>query len=133
MEGALKGAGERLESQISASTPQVPCIVGQYLPLCSCEEHYEKWNEGNKGGVSVPNGLNGLNGRNGWTPSKSCLQEENRCPCGPMNSRKWGLTVWAAATASKAQHGGCVPRLSYVMVEGTRYVANTHVSVSKQM
>jgi hypothetical protein len=42
----------------------------------------------------------------------------------------WCLTIWAAATLTRSQHGGYnIPTNSYVVVDGIQYNANTHVSI----
>lgn len=113
-------AGQRLHSQFSTIMPQPPCVVGEYFPICSCKE-----------GCVETNVLK--------TASLKCakdsafLETQGRdihiSACIHTNVNQFCCTVWAAVLAINLQDGGSLPRLSFVMVEGMQYPANTHVSV----
>lgn len=149
LEGVLKRLGERLQNQLPQTTAPVavPSVVGQYLPLCACDttlhtqdnndddnnymtdrcnglkssydeedfNSYQKWDDSNK------LGMNGLNFPTGI---------DTRCTCAQAKGLTRGSSVWAAATVMSSQQGRCIPRLSYVVVDGILYNANTHVSAS---
>lgn len=117
LQEALSVAGKRLHSQIARDIPQAPCVVGQYLPVCSCNDD----NEDRK--CCGPKNLND------FTCCKSNRREEKRSASIHTHSLKCGSSVWAAAVATKNHEGGNVPKLLHVVVEGRQYYASTHVSV----
>ena len=117
LQEALSVAGKRLHSQIARDIPQAPCVVGQYLPVCSCNDD----NEDRK--CCGPKNLND------FTCCKSNRREEKRSASIHTRCLKCGSSVWAAAVASKNHQGGNVPKLLHVVVEGRQYYASTHVSV----
>lgn len=117
LQEALSVAGKRLHSQIARDIPQAPCVVGQYLPVCSSNDD----NEDKK--RCGPKNLND------FTCFKSNRREEKRNASIYTHCLKCGSSVWAAAVAIKNHQGGNVPKLLHVVVDGRQYNASTHVSV----
>lgn len=120
LDRTLSTAGQRLHSQFSTITMQPPCVVGQYFPACSCKEACGETNVLKRASLKCVKGSAGLDSRGRDIHTNACIH---------TNFNQFHCTVWAAVLAINLQHGGSLPRLSYVMVEGTQYHANTHVSV----
>jgi hypothetical protein len=144
LEGVLKKLGERLQTQLSQATAleAAPGVVGQYLPPCICDKKlqiqdnsYLKVRHNGSKSTYDENSDSQQNCVDGSKLGQNRLSlatdvEATRCTCVFAKKLTWGPSIWAAATLTRSQHGGCnIPTLSYVVVDGIQYNANTHVSV----
>jgi len=144
LEGVLKKLGERLQNQLSQATAleAAPGVVGQYLPPCICDKKlqiqdnsYLKVRHNGSKSTYDENSDSQQNCVDGSKLGQNRLSlatdvEATRCTCVFAKKLTWGPSIWAAATLTRSQHGGCnIPTLSYVVVDGIQYNANTHVSV----